>query len=51
MGKAEKRAPGGAALQAGWEKTSDAAKRPSAVRYGLDPHTGEPEAAATLADV
>lgn len=33
MEKAEERGPWGAAVQAGWEKTVDIAKRPSAVRY------------------
>lgn len=39
VGKAEKRDPGGAAVQAGRQKTNNTAKRPSAVRYNLPPPT------------
>lgn len=51
MGKAEKCDPGGAAVQAGREKTIDTPKRPSAVRYKLDRHTDEHTAGVSHAAV
>lgn len=51
MGKAKKRDPGGAAFQAGGEKTVDTAKRPSAVRYKLDRHTDEHTAGVSHAAI